>query len=263
METITSKDGTPIAVHRSGGGPPLVLVHGTSGSSARWNAVLPRLGEHFSVYAVDRRGYGESGDGQHYALEREVDDIVTIVDAIGQPAHLLGHSFGALCVLEAALLTRNLRKLILYEPAIPLPGVVLYADGMIDQMQARLDAGDREGVLALLFQEVAQMPPHEFELLRSAPTWPVRLASAHAVPRESRAEAGYTFEAQRFQALQTPTLLLTGGDSPTFLKAATQALASALPDCRVAVMPGQQHIAMSTAPEVFVHEVLTFLTGAS
>ena len=94
------------------------------------------------------------------------------------------------------------------------------------------------------------------------PTWAMRLASAHAVPRESRADGRYRFEAQRFRALSTPTLLLAGGDSPALLKAATQVVAAALPNSRVAVMPGQQHIAMNTAPELFVKEVLTFLREA-
>lgn len=262
MEKITSRDGTQIAYYRGGAGAPLVLVHGTSGSSARWNVVLPQLEAHFSVYAVDRRGYGESGDSQPYALGREFEDIAAVVDSIGEPAYLLGHSFGGLCALEAALITPNVRKLILYEPAIMLPGVALYPDGAIDQMQALLDAGDREGLLTLFFRDIVKMPPHELEQLRASPTWPLRLAAAHAVPRESRAEEAYTFDPERFKSLTTPTLLLSGGDSPRFLKAVTAMLAATLPNCRVAVMPGQQHIAMNTAPELFLHEVITFLLEA-
>jgi pimeloyl-ACP methyl ester carboxylesterase len=236
-----------------------VLVHGTSGSSARWNDVLPRLEEHFSVCAVDRRGYGASGDGPAYALEREIEDLAAVIEAIGEPVHLLGHSFGALCTLEAARISQNVRKLILYEPAMRLPGFVLYPDGAIDRLQALLEAGDREGVLTVLFRDIARMPPHELDLLRSAPTWPMRIASAHAVPREARAEEHYRFEAGRFKTLHTPTLLLSGGDSPDFLKAITAALAAALPNSRTAVMPGQQHIAMTTSPELFVHAVISFL----
>jgi len=208
---------------------------------------------------VDRRGRGESGDHPAYAIQREFEDIAAVADAMGEPANLLGHSFGGLCALEAALLTSNIRKLILYEPAMPFPGQPIYPAGVIDRMQARLDAGDREGILAILYREVAKMSPEEFEQFRSSPAWPVRVASAHTVPREARAEEGYTFDAGRFKNLRTPTLLLTGADSPSFLKQATQALAAALPMCRTAVMPGQEHIAMYTAPELFVHEVVVFL----
>jgi pimeloyl-ACP methyl ester carboxylesterase len=224
-----------------------------------WTAVLLALEEHFSMYAVDRRGYGKSGDGPTYAIEREFEDIAAVVDSIGEPVNLLGHSFGALCALEAALLTQNLRKLVLYEPAIPLPGVLLYPEGVVERLQALLDAGDRGGVLTIVYREVVMMPPHEFEQLRLSPAWPARVARAHNVPRESRAEERYTFDAQRFRDLHTPTLLLLGGDSPQFLKEATETVDKALPNSRIAVMPGQQHIAMVSAPDLFVSELIRFL----
>jgi len=259
MEKVTSPDGTPIAFFRSGTGPPLILVHGSGAAvAAAWTA-FPALKEHFSVVAVVRRGRGESGDHPAYAIQREFEDIAAVADSIGEPANLLGHSFGGLCALEAALLTKNIRRLILYEPAIPFPGQSIYPEGVIDRMQARLDAGDREGVLTILYLEVARMSPDEFDQFRSSPAWPARVASAHTVTREARAEEGYTFDALRFKDLHTPTLLMTGADSPPFLNQATQALAAALPVCRTAVMPGQEHIAMYTAPDLFVREVVGFL----
>lgn len=262
MEKVISHDGTPIAYHRRGSGPPLVLVHGSaSANPIAWTAVYLTLEEYFTVYAMDRRGRGESGDGPTYAIEREVEDIVAVVDSIGQPVNLLGHSFGALCVLEAALLTRNLRRLILYEPAIPLPDVVLYPEGVIDRLQALLDSGDREGVLTTLYREVVMIPAHEIGQLKASPAWPARVASAHTVLREAQAEEQYTFDAWRFKDFHTPTLLLLGGDSPQILKAATEIIDRALPDSQIAIMPGQQHTAMYTAPDLFLNEVLTFLNG--
>lgn len=59
-----------------------------------------------------------------------------------------------------------------------------------------------------------------------------------------------------------PVLLLQGEGSPTFLKASTRALHEALPRSRVAIMPGQAHIAMSTAPDLFVRLVTEFLGEA-
>ncbi len=76
METITSKDGTMIAYQRSGTGPPLVLVHGTTADHTRWVPILPALEQHFTVYALDRRGRGGSGDAEQYVIEREFEDIV-------------------------------------------------------------------------------------------------------------------------------------------------------------------------------------------
>ena len=157
------------------------------------------------------------------------------------------------------MLTPNLRKLILYEPGLPLPGVSLYPEGVIDRLQALVDSGDREAAVTTFYREVVGMSPEEVEQFRSSPAWPARLATAHTLPRESRAEEQYIFEAQRFKDLHTPTLLLAGSDSPQFLKQATETVAAALPNSRIAVMPGQQYIAIYTAPDLFASELIQFL----
>jgi pimeloyl-ACP methyl ester carboxylesterase len=54
-------------------------------------------------------------------------------------------------------------------------------------------------------------------------------------------------------------LLLRGGDSPPLFRQAVEAVDAALPDSRVVILPGQQHVAMDTNPELFVREVLGFL----
>ena len=259
MHTVTSRDGTRIAFWRSGSGPPLVLVHGTSASHTRWAPVLGLLEQHFTLYAIDRRGRGESGDAPDYAIEREFEDVAAVVDALDEPVHLLGHSYGAICTLEAALLAWNLRTLILYEPPIPVAEAPIYPEGVIDRLQALLDAGDREGVVGTFMREVVRMPPHEFEVFRTLPAWSARVAAAHTLPRELRAHERYHFEVRRFENLRTPTLLLLGGDSPPFFKAAIEAVDAALPNSRVAVLPDQQHIAIDTAPELFAREVVRFL----
>lgn len=260
MDTITSKDGTPIAYRRSGTGPPLILVHGTGGSYVRWASVLPVLETHFSLYAVDRRGRGDSGDAASYAIEREFEDVATLVEAIGPPVHLLGHSYGGICALEAALLTQHLHKLILYEPPIPSPGVQIYPQGLIDHLEGLLAADKREEVLIIFLGEVVKMPPHELAQFRASPAWSARVAAAHTLPRELRAHERYRFEPDRFKDLTLPILLMVGGDSPSFFKVAIDTLSATLPNCQVAVLPGQQHIAMDTAPDLFIREVLAFLS---
>jgi pimeloyl-ACP methyl ester carboxylesterase len=54
---------------------------------------------------------------------------------------------------------------------------------------------------------------------------------------------------------------LTGGDSPPYLKAATEALRAALPESRVVSLPGQRHLAMDGSPGPFAAEVTRFLLG--
>jgi pimeloyl-ACP methyl ester carboxylesterase len=257
---VRSSDGTPIGYRCSGAGTPLVLVHGGAADGTRWAPVLPPLEERFTVYAVDRRGRGLSGDTASYSIEQEFDDVVSVIDSIGGPVDLLGHSYGALIALEAALLSAGVRRLVLYEPPIPT-GTPLYSGATLDRMQALIDAGERDAMLATFFREVVGMPEHELALMRAQPAWQARVEAAHTIPRELRSVDGYDFQPNRFDRLATPCLLLMGGDSPAFLKDATATAHATLALSRIAVMPGQQHIAMNTAPDLFLSEVLEFLTA--
>ena len=259
MDTTTSPDGTRVACWCSGSGPPLVLVHGTTADHTRWARLLPRLEQDFTVCAMDRRGRGGSGDSTAYAIDREFEDVAAVVEAIGEPVFLLGHSYGAICSLEGSLLTDRVRRLILYEPPIPTAGP-LYPPGAPERIQAFLDAGEPEAGLEVFFREVVRMPDQEFEVCRRLPSWPTRVMLAPTIPRELVVERSYTFRPERFAAFSTPTLLLTGGNSPPAFRRAIDQLDDALPDARIAVMPGQQHVAMDTALDLFLSEVTRFLS---
>ncbi len=261
QERVTSKDGTPIAYWRSGEGPPLVLVHGASAAHGRWAPVLPAFEERFAVCAVDRRGRGGSGDSDEYAIEREFEDVAAVVESLGEPANLLGHSYGALCALEAALLTHNVRKLVLYEPGLNVSGEQIYPPGVVDRLEALLEAGDRDGVVATMLREIAGASPDVVEYMRSLPAWQARVAAAHTIPRELRANEAHRFDPNRYRNLSVPTLLLSGEDSPADMAASDRAVDEVLPDSRIVVLKGQGHVAMDTGTDLFTTEVLRFLTA--
>lgn len=256
LEKVVSEDGTPIAVWRSGEGPPLVLVHGAAADHIRWAPVLPALQERFSVLAIDRRGRGQSGDADEYAIEREYEDVAAVVEWAGEAVNVLGHSYGGICALEAALLTDSVKKLVLYEPPM---GFLASPPDVVNRLEALLEGGQRDELVAFFMREVAGLPADQVELLRSLPAWEARLAVAHTIPREESASRHYAFEPDRFRELDVPTLFLQGGDSPAPFNAAGEALRDALPNCEVVVMPGQRHAAMDTATELFTAEVLGFL----
>lgn len=259
MEKISSKDGTPIACWESGEGPPLVLVHGSNSDHSYWQPALPALEESFRVYTIDRRGRGESGDySDVYSIEREYEDVAAVVDSIGTPVNLMGHSYGALCALEGASLTSHVDKLVLYEPPITLAGML--PPGLGERLEALLEEGDRDGAIETFIREAVGLPPEEVEYLRSLPSWQVMVASAHTLPRELRAAETYAFDAKRFDSLRIPTLCCSGDESPPFLQEGNRAVAEALPDSRIAVMSGVGHEAVETGPDLLVREVLRFLT---
>lgn len=259
VETVTSEDGTSIAYERTGRGPPLVLVHGTTADHTRWEPVLPGFEAAFTVYAMDRRGRGASGDASAYAIEREVEDIVALVEAIDEPVVLLGHSYGALCALEAALVIEDLRALVLYEPAMEVGGDRFYDDEVIAEMEWLSERGDLEETLVTFFREIAEFSDDELEALRTAPNWSDRVAAAHTAVRETITEQDYSFDPDRFSSLDTPTLLLAGSESAVFLRDATEAVNETLPNARLVVFEGHGHVAQNTATARFVEEVVGFV----
>jgi pimeloyl-ACP methyl ester carboxylesterase len=207
---------------------------------------------------MDRRGRGGSGDAPGYRLEREAEDVAAVIDALGEPASVLGHSYGAVCTLEGALLTENIRRMVLYEPPLPT-GHSTNPPGVLDRLHGLVDGGKLEAALELFMREVAKIPEHELAPYRRLPMWKGRIQLAPTIPRELELGRSETYDLEKFGTLQVPTLLLAGGESPAFMRRATEALDSALPNSRVVVLPGQQHVAMDLAPELFVQKVLDFL----
>lgn len=258
METVSSTDGTTIAYDRVGEGPPLVLVHGTGRDRTYWAHSLPALRRHATVYAVDRRGRGDSGDTDAYAIEHEVEDVLAVLAAVGEPVHLLGHSYGGIVALEAALRAERLHSLILYEPPISV-GADRVPDDLGDRLAALVASGDREAVLVTFLREGPRYPPEVIAAQRARPEWPDRVGYAHTLAREAQAVPRYTFDSGRVAGVRVPTLLLLGSESPPFFRAAIEALHAALPQSELVVLPGQHHNAMETAPELFADTVHRFL----
>ena len=124
MRRINSDHGVTISYDKHGSGPPLVLVHGAfSDHKTNWEFVLPFFSQRFTVYAIARRGRGETDATKERSLEAEALDVAALIRSIGEPVFLLGHSYGAHVALGAAsLVPSRVRKLVLYEP--PWPGIL-------------------------------------------------------------------------------------------------------------------------------------------
>jgi pimeloyl-ACP methyl ester carboxylesterase len=255
-DRVASKDGTAIAVECEGSGPTLLLVHGGTGDRTRWTPLFPLLSSRFTVCAMDRRGHGQSGDSPSYSLQKEAQDVAAVVASRPGPVFVLGHSYGGVAVLEAALLTDKIAKLVLYEP--PLQD--LDHTAATDRMEVLVRAGDREQAMVTFLQDVVKVSPSEIAAMKTRTSWPGLVASIDSAIRQDRALARYRFEASRFRTLQTPTLLLTGSKTASpQLKLAIGGLVDALPDRTLVVLAGQEHNAMDTDREHFADVVTGFL----
>lgn len=110
--------------------------------------------------------------------------MAAVVDSIDEPASLLGHSYGATVALGAAPLARNLHKLALYESA---PGFSSVPGEVLDRIDEFVARGEPEQAVVYAF-ETFGFTPDELEQMRASPTWPARVAAAHTLGREARAE---------------------------------------------------------------------------
>jgi len=83
MQMITSADGTTLAFDQTGAGQPLVLVSGARCGRRADESIATALAERFTVLNYDRRGRGDSGETGPYAVEREIEDLAAVLDAVG------------------------------------------------------------------------------------------------------------------------------------------------------------------------------------
>ena len=177
---VRSADGTNIWCDEWGGGPPLILVHGTGDDAGVFDRVRDGLAEHFHLYVMHRRGRGKSGDLAAYEFAREVEDILAVIYGVGAPAGLFGHSYGGILSLDAALETSNLAGMVIYEP----PNIRVHdprRTEIVERLQVYMEKGERDEVVRLFLHEFAGLPD-EIVARQRQKKKPGRSASLRPIP---------------------------------------------------------------------------------
>ena len=155
MPHVRSKDGTSIAFDRIGEGPAIILVTGALDDGSENAPLSTELASAFTVFNYARRGRGASGDGRHYAVERELEDIDALIAEAGGSAHLYGVSSGGMFALEAAATRLAIDRLAVYDvPYDVADGSAARNDSYREQLHVALAEG-RRGDAVELFMRLA------------------------------------------------------------------------------------------------------------
>ena len=223
MNTVVSADGTVIAFDRYGEGLPVIMTAGAFNTRTTTEPLAKALASQFAVLNYDRRGRGDSGDTRPYAVEREIDDIAALIAAAGS-ASLFGYSSGATLALKAAASGLPVTKLVLYEPPFNTDDShpVLPAD--LPRQLAELVSAGRRGDAVELYQTTAVgIPADVVAQMRHAPFRPAMEAIAHTLAYEAAIVGDRSLPAGLLASVTIPALVVTGEQSPPFLRAAAQA----------------------------------------
>jgi pimeloyl-ACP methyl ester carboxylesterase len=258
---VTSEDGTRLRLIRAGEGESIVLVHGTMGGKGDWFEVARRLSTEFEVTAFDRRGRGDSDDGSDYSIEREVEDVLAVIDASKPPVHLIGHSFGAIVsLLVAASASDRIDKLVLYEPPV---GVAEPApDEWLDQLDAMVHTGDLDAAIKS-FAAAANITDQELQTMeRNDRVWMGLRDAVRSAGREIRAaKTVLPIDEVAVASISVPTLVLLGAEQDHPSYDGVIGLADQLPLGTLGRVPGH-HVALVFAPDAFVATIRSFLAAA-
>jgi pimeloyl-ACP methyl ester carboxylesterase len=242
METVASADGTTIAYDRHGDGPPLVTAAGAFCARLTTDPLARALAERFTVLNYDRRGRGDSGDTAPYAVEREIDDLAALIGAAGGSAAVFGHSSGATLALKAAASGLPITHLVLYEPPFNPDGSFPRLPAGLAGELAGLVADGRRGEAVELYQTRAVgMPEEVVAQLRQAPFRPGLEAIAHTLAYDAAIVGDRSLPTGLIASVTVPALVISGDQSPPFLRASAQAVADALPNGRLSTLAGQGH----------------------
>jgi pimeloyl-ACP methyl ester carboxylesterase len=284
MPTATVND-VDLAYVEQGQGEPVLFVHGGTGDYRAWDQQMNAFGARYRAIALSCRGHWPNPKlrpDESITLDTFTDDLAQFIHALGAgPVHLVGHSspggFGSLCL--ASRHPELLRTLVLAEPpAFPLLGVSIPprpaqvikllihhpragigfirfgAKGIRPAIKA-FERGDDAGAVRVFMAAntsdaaVAAIPGAMFQRFVD-----------NAGPLKAQLKAGFPpFTAADARAIEVPTLLVSGAQSPAHLKAVTGRLATLIPDADRLVITGATHNMFNSHPAQFNAGVLRFI----
>lgn len=227
MNTVISKDGTPIRYETAGTGHPVVFAAGAFNDHTTCAGLAERLADAYAVVTYDRRGRGASGDTPPYSIDREIEDLAVLIDAVGGSAAVFGYSSGGMLALRAAADGIPITQVIAFEPPFAVPGHVIATD-LADRMQAAIDDGRPGDAVGLFQTDAIGMPAAVVDQIRQSPMFPALVEMAQSAVYDIRVTVAYSEPTPGMRALEIPVLFLYGAQTWPQLSSAALSAASVI-----------------------------------
>jgi pimeloyl-ACP methyl ester carboxylesterase len=265
---VTTTDGVTIGATVHGQAPPLMFLHGMFGDGdLDWNRLVGHLTDQFTCHLPSMRGRGLSGDHPDLSYGRQVDDILTYVDSIGEPTGLVGWSGGAWPVLAVAAQSDAVAAVAPIEPEHV---------GLADEQElaafgdavARAAELATEGHLTAAVRPLAAFVFNDEEIavledigyLEATGRYiPIllnffqQLKEYEGPPPEDPAVLG---------AISAPVLVLLGSDTKPLAATSARHVADHVPNARIHEIPGAGHASPLTHPEALAEALTEFFSSA-
>ncbi|MDA1239923.1 MAG: 2-succinyl-6-hydroxy-2,4-cyclohexadiene-1-carboxylate synthase [Chloroflexi bacterium] len=269
---LVTVDGLNLWAEVAGSGPPVVLLHGFTGTSGTWSGLVDAMGGRYTTIAFDHIGHGRSDAPEavdRYRMDRAVDDLVAAVGLLGhERAAWVGYSLGGRTALQVACRHPEAVAALVVEGASP--GLAT-----VEEREARIEADER---LARLAEDEGLEAFVDY--WQSIPLWASQAQTLtpeqHAALRQQRLgqrPAGLAYSLRgmgtgsqawlgdRLGDIDVPVLLTAGRLDTRYVQAAEQ-MAALIPDSRVQIIDDAGHAAHLERPEAFQAVVLEFLDAA-
>ena len=243
--------------------PPLVIAHGLYGSGRNWGVIARRLADWRQVVAVDTRNHGESPRADTQSYPDMAGDLAEVIESLGAPVDLLGHSMGGKAAMQLALTRPDLIRRLVVADIAPVAyshdqsrhaRAVAAVDLSLITTRAEVDAALAASVedpaLRAFFLQSLDFRLHP-------PRWRLNLAVLEA---EMSKIVGWPGTQGVFGH---PALFLTGGQSSYVLPEYRETIRTLFPKARFAKIPDAGHWLHAEKPREFEETVRVFLEAAA
>jgi pimeloyl-ACP methyl ester carboxylesterase len=257
---------------QAGDGEPVLFVHGAFADYRAWEPVREAVAADHRFIAYTQRGFGtgEWPDEPGFARDVHEADLVALLDAWGEPMHLVGWSYSGPIVLQAALDRPDLvRSVVIFEPTLETvledkpeheQALTAWGEGWGPVVDASQRGADDEAI-PLALEYVFGLPKGGFETLPEGART-MFFDNAHTVSKLFAAPAPAPMTCDDLGGVEAPVLILWGTETLPFFEAAAKEVAACLPNATLEEIPDSGHGAPLQARDAFLDKTLAFVRDA-